>query len=120
MSSQPPASPFVTRDAVLDEFRDTDLEVDTTVRPAPDEVVRRYLSEQFATDLKPEPRRIDLDRLLALAREQEQFCRGANDLFGLARCLGNQALIHKARGQVDQALVLLRQLEPLCRRSDDV
>jgi hypothetical protein len=120
MSSQPPSCTFESRDTVLVEFKDTDLVVDTSIRPASDDFVRHYISQEFATDLKNGPQRPDLDRLLALAREREQFCRGANDFFGLARCLGNQALIQKARGQLDEAMTLLKQLEPLCRRIDDV
>jgi hypothetical protein len=49
MSSPPPSSPFRSYNAVLFEFKDTDLEVDTSPRPAPDEIVRRLLSERFLT-----------------------------------------------------------------------
>src|SRR5438445_366000 len=104
MSAQPSPTTFESRDSVFCYFDDTNLEVDTTRRPASDEFVRRCVSDQFATDIKPEPRLTDLERVLALAREQEQFCRGAHDLFGLARCLGNQALIHKALGRSAEAL----------------
>jgi hypothetical protein len=68
--------------------------------------------------LKSDQPRSGLDRLLILAREREQFCRGANNLFGLGRCLGNQALIQKA--SIEEALGLLRQLEVLSRRLDDI
>jgi hypothetical protein len=120
MSSQHPAPTFESQDAVFFDFKDTDLEVDTAPHQVSDESLRRYVSQWFATDLKTESRGPDLDRLLGLAREREQFCRGANDLFGLARCLGNQALIQKARGHLEEAMALLKLLEPLSRRAEDV
>ncbi len=120
MSSQTPSSGFESRDTVLFAFADTDLDMDNRPGPASDDFVRHYVSMYFAISLNPDPRRSDLDRLLALAREREQFCRGANDFFGLARCLGNQAVILKARGQAEAALALLKELETLSRRLEDV
>jgi tetratricopeptide (TPR) repeat protein len=120
MSSQPPAPTFESRDVVLFEFKQEDLEVDTSPGEGNDEFIRHYVSMYFATDLRSGRDPADLERLLALAREREQFCRGANDLFGLARCLGNQALIQKARERNEEALSLVKQLELLCRRIDDL
>jgi hypothetical protein len=120
MSAPASRSSSESRDAVLFYFQDTDLGTAPSQPGDDDDFVRHYVSMYFANDLQPGPRRTDLDRLLALAREREQFCRGAGDLIGLARCLGNQALIQKARDQVEEALALLQQLEPLCRRLDDV
>ncbi len=114
-----PSSPFESRDAILYEFIDTELEVDDTRRPASDESVRRGMSERFGKDQAGSPVPPQLERLLALAREREQFCRGAHDMFGLARCLGNQALFHKIAGRVEDCRALLAELELLCRRIED-
>src|SRR4051812_42129774 len=111
MSAQPQASRTESHDSVLCYFEDSDLGLPTSNPQDDDDFLRQYVSRYFATDLRTEPPRTDLERLLSLAREREQFCRGANDNFGLARCLGNQALIQKARSHHDEALALLRQLE---------
>jgi hypothetical protein len=111
---------FESRDAFVVVLNDSDLEVDTSPGQASDESLRRYLRQWFATDLKSDAPAANFERLLILAREGEQFCRGSNDLFGLARCLGNQALVHKACGNSEKAMALLKELETLSRRADDV
>jgi hypothetical protein len=120
MSSSNPPPRFESRDTTLCIFQDTDLQVTTAGRAVRDETLRRFLSEQFGTDLGVKSFRGDFERLLPPAREQEFFCRGANNLFGLARCLGDQALIHKAQGRSEETLALLKQLDTVSRRIDDV
>jgi hypothetical protein len=44
----------------------------------------------------------------------------ANELFGVARCQGNQALINRIRGRIEETQALLQQLEMLSHRIDDV
>jgi len=119
-SSSLPLPGFESRNSILVEFRDTDMPPENGPRTVQDETIRRYFSLYLPTKLSTDGPHGDLDRSLALACEQEQFCRGARDLFGVARCLGNQALIQKARGRAEEALTVLDQLEPLCRRLDDV
>ena len=84
-----------------------------------DASIRHHISMCFAIEVSADRPPAVLDHLLTLAREREQFCHGAHDLFGLNRCLGNQALIQQARGQHQDALALLKQLEMLSRRLDD-
>ena len=76
-----PTPTFESRDTVLFCFQDTDLEEGISSPQYKEEFVRHYVSMYFAIDLKTDPDRPDLDRTLALAREREQFCRGANDFF---------------------------------------
>jgi tetratricopeptide (TPR) repeat protein len=58
----------------------------------------------------------NLDRAMALHKENEQICRQSGDLDGLQRTLGNQALILRDRGDLDGAMALLKEQERICRR----
>jgi hypothetical protein len=109
---------FTSPNTTVLEYHDAEFK--SGPQPASDESMRHYISQWFYPDLRTGPERAaHLERVLALAREREQFCRGANDLFGLNRCLGNQALIQKARGKFEESLALLQQVETLSRRIDD-
>jgi hypothetical protein len=56
---------------------------------------------------------------MRLLKEKEAICRRLNDPAGLYRCLGNQALILKATGDLDGAMRLLKEAEAICRRLND-
>jgi hypothetical protein len=61
-------------------------------------------------------RRGDLDRAMALHREEEHICRQLGNLNGLQVGLGNQGLILYRRGDVDGAMSLFQEKERLCRQ----
>jgi hypothetical protein len=56
---------------------------------------------------------------MRLLKDQEALCRRLNDPAGLQACLGNRALILKARGDLDGAMRLHKEEEALCRRLND-
>ena len=58
----------------------------------------------------------DLDKAMALHKEQEHICRQLGNLDGLQATLGNQALILKARGDLDGAMALHKEQERICRQ----
>jgi tetratricopeptide (TPR) repeat protein len=53
---------------------------------------------------------------MALLKEQERICRQLGNLDSLQACLGNQALILRARGDLDGAMALLKEQERICRQ----
>jgi tetratricopeptide (TPR) repeat protein len=57
----------------------------------------------------------DIDRAMALLKEQERIARQLGNLNDLQTSLGNQALILKARGDLDGAMALLKEQERICR-----
>ncbi|NIN98726.1 MAG: hypothetical protein GTO49_27890, partial [Anaerolineae bacterium] len=48
-------------------------------------------------------------------KEEERICRELGRKDGLAICLGNQALILKDRGDLDEAMALHKEEERICR-----
>ena len=52
---------------------------------------------------------------MALCKEQERICRELGNKDGLQACLGNQAVILYARGDLDGAMALMKEQERLCR-----
>ncbi|PWR70188.1 hypothetical protein, partial [Methanospirillum lacunae] len=48
-------------------------------------------------------------------KEQERICRELGNVDGLQASLGNQALILKARGDLDGAMKLHKEKERICR-----
>ena len=64
-------------------------------------------------------RRGDLAGALELLRRQEEICRNIDDPGGLAVALGNQALVHADRHELDQALHLLEEAERISRAHSD-
>lgn len=52
---------------------------------------------------------------MALYKENERICRELGDKVKLQAFLGNQALILKARGEIDKAMKLLKEKECICR-----
>ena len=52
---------------------------------------------------------------MALHKEQERICRELGNKDGLQASLGNQALILKARGDLDGAMALHKEEERICR-----
>lgn len=57
---------------------------------------------------------------MGLLKEQEGLCRQIGDLHGLETTLGNQAVILRMRGQLDDALTLHREKERICRDLGDI
>ena len=57
----------------------------------------------------------DDDRALDLLGEEERNYRNLGDKDGLQRSLGNQALIHRDRGELDRAMELHKEKERICR-----
>jgi len=62
----------------------------------------------------------DLDRAMALHKEEERLCRQSGNRDGLQRTLGNQALILHDRGDLDGAMVLHKEKERICRQLGSV
>jgi hypothetical protein len=62
---------------------------------------------------------LDLKKLADQARQQTAVYRQEQRDDHLLICLGNQALILKAIGDLDGALRLLKEQETICRRLDD-
>ena len=58
---------------------------------------------------------IELDCALELLKEKERICRELGNKDGLQRSLGNQALIHRDRGELDLAVELHKEEERICR-----
>jgi tetratricopeptide (TPR) repeat protein len=56
-----------------------------------------------------------LESALALRKQEEAICRQLGDLDGLARSVGDQALILEKKGQLDRALSLARESERIGR-----
>jgi tetratricopeptide (TPR) repeat protein len=106
-------------DSIYFEFNDLDGSADSTVRPVPDVVLRQLISQQLLNEQALLRQGEDLERILALAREQEQACRQSGDLGGLSRCLGNLALVLKALGDLNGALTLHLEEASICRRLGD-
>ena len=52
---------------------------------------------------------------MALLKKQEALCQELGNKNGLQICYGNQALILKTWGRLDEALALLVEQEALCR-----
>jgi len=60
-----------------------------------------------------------LDEAISLLNEQEQISRELNDDIGVARALGNQAMIMERRGDLDRAMALHEEEERIWRRIED-
>jgi tetratricopeptide (TPR) repeat protein len=60
-----------------------------------------------------------LEKAMALHKEEERICRELGDKAGLSGSLGNQALILKARGELDGAMALHKEVERICRELGD-
>ena len=56
---------------------------------------------------------------MALHKEQERICRELGNKAGLQASLGNQALILKARGDLEGAMALHKEQERICRELGD-
>jgi tetratricopeptide (TPR) repeat protein len=52
---------------------------------------------------------------MRLHKEEERICRELGKKDGLQRSLGNQAVIHYARGELDEAMRLHKEEERICR-----
>jgi tetratricopeptide (TPR) repeat protein len=61
----------------------------------------------------------DLDRAMALYREQESLCRELGNNKGISSALGGQASILYARGDLKGALAPLENYERICREQGD-
>jgi len=57
----------------------------------------------------------DLDRAMALYKEEEGICRELGDKGNLQRSLGGQGMILFDRGDLDRAMALYKEEERLCR-----
>ncbi len=109
-----------SRDTVCFEFSDLTCEVDTTVRPAGDEVVK-YLLRRYLLQEKNLVRcRDDLPRMLDLSRQQEASCLQNKDLWGAARCQANQGLLFAAQGKLNEALEKQLQAAEIFRHLQDI
>src|SRR5206468_2967756 len=53
-------------------------------------------------------------------KEQERICRQLGNINGLAISLGNQAVILKARGDLNGAMALLTEQERICRQLGNI
>ncbi|MDD5189217.1 MAG: tetratricopeptide repeat protein, partial [Methanoregula sp.] len=62
----------------------------------------------------------DLDGAMKLHKEEERICRELGNINGLQACLGNQALILKARGDLHGAMKLFKEKERICRELGNV
>jgi hypothetical protein len=96
-------------DTLYFEFNDLDMPAETTVRPSSEAILRWVFSQRPLGEQSLGNGWTDLARLLAIGREQELSCRQRGDRLGLACCLGNLALIHKAKGDAQAALELHRE-----------
>ncbi len=77
MSSLVPGPRFESRDVIFYEFSDVDHVPITPGQPPSDDFVRRRMSDHFGQDQPGSRVPPRLERLLALAQEREQYCRGA-------------------------------------------
>jgi hypothetical protein len=109
---------FESPNAILVEFHDQPS-TPGAPRPFPEDLLRRALRHHYVAERALSSGGHDLDYLLRLAREEEQACRRNGAEGELARTLGNQALILKARGDLAGAMELLRQQEEISRRLND-
>ena len=56
---------------------------------------------------------------MALHKKEESLCEELGDRAGLQACYGNQGLILKAWGRLDEAMALLKKTEALCEELRD-
>jgi hypothetical protein len=111
------SSVFNSLNSTLIEFDDAGAI--TEPRPSSDANLRRLLARY---ELSGDLGRIPPDRLehmQQLAGQQVEVLKQQQDLSALSICLGNQALILQAQGDLEGAMRLLKEKETIRRRLND-
>jgi len=62
----------------------------------------------------------EIEKALALLKEQEWISRHSRNKDGLQSALGDQAIIFASRGDLDRAFTLLQEQESICRESNNL